>query len=229
MTTKRKTTKTAKRRTTSESSKKTKRKQKPGALAHLPQSPALVRHVERLREQIAENAMLCDKYSQLTEGPRFSFETVDEAHKIPQVAWDAFLSDLRETGNITKSCVRVGIKRITVYKHAEYDEVFEKELRKAHQVGLARLEDVAVQRATEGVDRPVFFQGEVVGYTREYSDQLLQFLLKGNMKKYRDTNHDEETDDPANGVLAVPAPLDSEDWEGRAIEMQRALREDVRK
>ena len=41
------------------------------------------------------------------------------------------------------------------------------------------LQDEAVRRAHEGVLRPVYHRGVKVGVIREYSDQLLIFLLKG--------------------------------------------------
>ena len=43
------------------------------------------------------------------------------------------------------------------------------------------------RRAIEGVDKPVFHNGKVVGSIREYSDTLLIFALKGSMpSKYRE-------------------------------------------
>lgn len=49
------------------------------------------------------------------------------------------------------------------------------------------LEDEAVRRATEGVVKLVYHQGVVVGVQTEYSDSLLQFLLRGRRPdKYRD-------------------------------------------
>lgn len=226
MTTKKNAPKTKRR--APKSSAKPKRRQPKGELAKFPMSPIRAAAIMMYENQMADERKFADQYAPLADGPRFEFENEVNFNKIPAKAWDAFLSDLEETGNITKSCVRIGIKRITVYKRAENNEEFAKALKAAHQTGLARLEDVAVQRATEGVDKPVFFQGEIVGFTREYSDQLLQFLLKGNMKKYREAAKEEETP-RGSGVLVVPASLDAGDWEAAAIVMQKSLREDVRK
>ena len=41
------------------------------------------------------------------------------------------------------------------------------------------LEQEAVRRAVEGVEEPVFHQGEVVGFVTKYSDALLGKLLTG--------------------------------------------------
>ena len=40
------------------------------------------------------------------------------------------------------------------------------------------MEDEAVRRAVEGVPRPVFYQGQIVGAVQEYSDELLIRMLK---------------------------------------------------
>ncbi len=49
------------------------------------------------------------------------------------------------------------------------------------------LESEAWRRAVEGVVRPVYYRGKVVGTVREYSDTLLIFLMKAAMpQKYRD-------------------------------------------
>jgi len=46
-------------------------------------------------------------------------------------------------------------------------------------------EDEADRRAVDGVERPVYHKGEVVGYIKEYSDQMLALQLKaGNPDKY---------------------------------------------
>lgn len=108
-----------------------------------------------------------------------------EPMKIPQSAWNNLLDILRETGHITNSCALAGIKRVTLYAHRRADEKFEERFKEAHQEGLTLLEDHAVQRATQGVTRDVYYQGEVVGTLTEYSDTLLQFLLSANDNKYR--------------------------------------------
>ena len=56
------------------------------------------------------------------------------------------------------------------------------------------LEDEAIRRAYEGVERPVSQGGKKVGVVQEYSDTLLIFLLKGaRPNKYRDNVRQEVT------------------------------------
>jgi hypothetical protein len=48
----------------------------------------------------------------------------------------------------------------------------------ALELGTDALEDEAVRRAYHGNDRPVTFQGKVTDTFKEYSDNLLMFMLK---------------------------------------------------
>ena len=63
------------------------------------------------------------------------------------------------------------------------------------------LEMEARRRASLGVEEPVYYQGQVVGYVRKYSDVLLMFLLKAQRpEKFRD-NH--KIDGRIDGTLDV--------------------------
>lgn len=201
----------------------------PKSLAKLPRSPVRQKLYDILAEMAAGHYATFVPAAPDDPEPIGTFEFKNELNlaRIPQAAWDAFLEDLRETGNVTYSCRRIGIKRVTVYKHAKANADFKKDMQEAHQMGLSHLEDVAVQRATKGVSRPVFYRGEIVGFTQEYSDQLLQFLLSGNHPKYKKYKDEEEVHD-TGGVMVVPAPVSNSDWEVTALSMQKKLRDEVR-
>nr|WP_263413504.1 DUF1804 family protein [Terriglobus aquaticus] len=80
-----------------------------------------------------------------------------------------------------------GVPRATAYQWRDADADFAEDWRKARAMGLEVLEDEALRRAYTGVDRPVYQGGKQVGSTREYSDTLLIFLLKGaKPETYRD-------------------------------------------
>lgn len=65
------------------------------------------------------------------------------------------------------------------------DEAYRVAFAEAEPRALRRLEDEAVRRASEGVTRAIRYKGKIVGYETEYSDSLLQFLLRQN-PKFRD-------------------------------------------
>jgi hypothetical protein len=99
----------------------------------------------------------------------------------------AFLEALSECGSVREACKQAGVVRMTVYRWRERDETFAQEWEEAARIGAMGLEDEARRRAYIGVDRPVYQTGKLVGVTREYSDPLLMFLLKGAMPdKYRE-------------------------------------------
>ena len=100
---------------------------------------------------------------------------------------DAFLSALAETANVTGACRKAKLPRATAYQWKEADEAFAKAWDAALDVAADMLEDVAVQRATKGTLRPVYQGGVKVGTVREYSDRLLEVLLKAHKPgKYRE-------------------------------------------
>jgi len=54
-------------------------------------------------------------------------------------------------------------------------------------IGMEALEDEAIRRGKDGIEEPVFYQGEVCGHVRKFSDVLLMFALKANRpEKFRD-------------------------------------------
>lgn len=90
-------------------------------------------------------------------------------------------------GNITKACEASGVGRFWVYNEERRNEEFAERFREAQQMGLDALEDKARERAALGVEKDVYYQGEVVGVEVNYSDTLMALLLKGGKpEKYKD-------------------------------------------
>lgn len=105
-----------------------------------------------------------------------------------------FLEALADTGNVSKSCEIADIARQSAYRHKSKFSGFSDDWEVALKIGMSTLEDEAVRRARDGVDEGIYYQGDVVGHVRKYSDTLLIFLLKAHKpEKYRDTFHHEMT------------------------------------
>lgn len=99
----------------------------------------------------------------------------------------AFLDALAQTASVTAACEIAGIGRRSVYEWREEDKEFATRWEAALELGTDALEDEAVRRAREGVNKPVFHRGEVCGHVREYSDTLMIFMLKARRpEKFRD-------------------------------------------
>ena len=91
---------------------------------------------------------------------------------------------------------------------------FAKDRKGALDMGADTLEDEAVRRAKDGVEKPVYQGGKLVGHVQEYSDTLLIFLLKGaRPEKYRDRVQ-QELSGPGGQTIqlitSVPRPQRSE-------------------
>ena len=96
-----------------------------------------------------------------------------------------FLEAFRQHGNITRACdetavrdargqvLEPGPERHTVARWAAADAEFAAALANAREEAADYAEYELWRRGVEGVEKPVYYQGVVVGAYREYSDQLL--------------------------------------------------------
>ncbi len=89
-----------------------------------------------------------------------------------------FLEALCHGFSVSGACQQAVIGRRTVYEWRDEDEEFKAAWEEALKAGNEFLEDEARRRAVEGVDEPRFYEGELCGHVRKYSDTLLIFLLK---------------------------------------------------
>jgi hypothetical protein len=73
----------------------------------------------------------------------------------------------------------MGVGEHHIYKLRNHPEgaSFRAAWEAALDMGIQRIEDVAMDRALNGVDAPVFYHGEAVGTRKVYNDRLLMFLL----------------------------------------------------
>lgn len=106
---------------------------------------------------------------------------------------ELFLAQLRRGASVGVAATAAGIARSTAYMWRSGDtpaaRAFAAAWDDAYEHGTDMMEAVAVQRATAGVERPVFQGGVQVGTVREYSDTLLMQQLNARRpEKYRQ-NH----------------------------------------
>lgn len=126
-----------------------------------------------------------------------------------------FLDYLRDGWSITASAGRIGVSRQAVYALKLADEAFAKEWEDAYEAGTDLYEDEAKRRAIQGTEKPVFYQGEIVGHVREYSDTLLIVALKARRpEKYRENIKQEISGgvEHTHRVVRVPPKAAKEEW-----------------
>jgi len=94
-----------------------------------------------------------------------------------------FLKELSKCGLPSHAAKKVRIPLILFLKEREENPNFALAWEAAMEHAIDALELEARRRAVEGIEVPVFYKGEQVATKREYSDQLLMFLLKGRRKQ----------------------------------------------
>lgn len=98
-----------------------------------------------------------------------------------------FLKELRENGGfVGKACEAVGISKQSVHNWRELDPAFAADWDRAVDLATEDLEKEARRRAYQGVEEPVFYQGEICGHVQKFSDTLLMFTIKARKPEYRD-------------------------------------------
>jgi hypothetical protein len=106
---------------------------------------------------------------------------------ISQQKKELFLTAFAETCTVTHAADAAGIDRRTHYDWLKADQEYAEQFRAAEQSVADSLEAEAIRRARDGVERDVYYKGEVVGTERQLSDTLLIFLLKGHKPdKFKD-------------------------------------------
>lgn len=102
-------------------------------------------------------------------------------------AQELFCIMLEKTGNFQAACDTLGQKKATVKRYIDKNPSFFDAVEAAAERHRQSLYAFAVQRATVGVQNPVFNkEGEVVGYETKHSDALLTLLLKRHFPEFRE-------------------------------------------
>ena len=161
------------------------------------------------RERAARLARLRTVGAKLTARSFFS----DRRKKV-------FLTTLAETGIVSRASAAAGWTSKVAYSLRVSDEAFKTAWDNAMEFSTDALEEEARRRGQMGTDRPIYQQGRLVGYERQYSDPLLIMLLKAHRRdKFGDKQEQEVTH--KGGVLVVPGVASkAEDWEGAAAANQ---------
>ena len=94
--------------------------------------------------------------------------------------------ELMKHGNVSRALSAAKAGRGWVYRRRQEDTDYHDAFEEARTCGIEVLKDEAHRRAYDGVEEPVFYQGEEVARIRKYSDTLLMFLIKQADPSYRE-------------------------------------------
>ncbi|MCA0904572.1 hypothetical protein [Qipengyuania aquimaris] len=92
----------------------------------------------------------------------------------------AFIEALADTGSVASACRAVNRSTHGAYslRRQPGAEEFAAAWEAALDFGMKRIEDVAMDRALNGVEVPVYSYGQLVGTRISYNDRLLMFMLR---------------------------------------------------
>jgi len=130
-----------------------------------------------------------------------------------------FLDVLARTGQVKLAAQAAGWTNSSwPYVIRKKDEKFAQDWDDAEAAAVHEvLEPEAMRRAVEGVKKPIYYKGQLVGEELVYSDSLLIRLLEaGNKRKYgRQTNVNGQIDHNHKvGIAMLPSPVaDVDAWE----------------
>ena len=113
-----------------------------------------------------------------------------------------FIAALAETGSVKHAAQRVGMSTDGAYQLRRQKGAgsFAAAWLAALDQGVQRLEDIALERAINGIEVPVYSYGKLVGTRRVFNDRLLMFLL-------RNRAHDRY---PEGAIRGASRPVDIE-------------------
>lgn len=135
---------------------------------------------------------------------------------------EVFLKVLARRGVVIEAARAAGYPDSnTLYVARKSDEDFAEAWDNALLASADILEEAAWTRAVDGVNKPVFFKGEVVGHETQYSDALLGQMLAARKKEYRKTaNTSVDVDLTVSakvGIAVIPmVAADPGAWEDQA-------------
>ena len=111
----------------------------------------------------------------------------EDRQKRDELAKTKYLKAVSQWGTITAGCREARVTAATILQWREHDLEFSIREQQAREALVDQLEEEALRRGVKGVQRPVYQAGHLVGYQTEYSDLLLQLLLRANRpEKYRE-------------------------------------------
>jgi hypothetical protein len=95
------------------------------------------------------------------------------------------LAELAKGATIAEAAAAAGVGRRTAIEWRDQDPDFKAAWEDAYETGVDLLEAEARRRARDGVEKPIYQGGKLVGYTQEYSDSILALVLQAKRKEYR--------------------------------------------
>lgn len=126
----------------------------------------------------------------------------------------AFIAALADTGSVSRACAQVNMTTVGAYylRRQAGADGFRAAWEAALDFGVARMKDIAFERAIEGYLVPVFAGGKLLGWRRKHNDRRLMFCLRhyGEDENGKRTTINYFSTRATAGAASVPLPSEGE-------------------
>lgn len=129
-----------------------------------------------------------------------------------QLTLDALCRELQmNCGDALAACKAVGVSLIFLNQWRKDDKEVHEKITEAERVGTQGLVSAAIQRGVQGIQKDVYYKGIVVGQQTEYSDSLLNTLLRVKVPEFaKDGEHAPQV--TVNIANLMPRATTYEEW-----------------
>lgn len=118
----------------------------------------------------------------------------------------------RNCGDELAAAKAVGVSLMFVNQWAKDDKIVADRLKEAALVGNQGLVSAAIQRAVHGVEKGIYYKGEKVDTELQYSDGLLQTLLKAKVPEFAKDGEGSGVQVNVNVANLMPRATDYNQW-----------------
>ncbi len=115
-------------------------------------------------------------------------------------------------GDIHEAARWIGVSPSFVHSWIKDDKVAAEKIKEAQRVGWGGLESEAIRRAVRGVEKDIYYKGEVVGQETVYSDGLLGKLLEARVPEYSKKENGSNNFLGPTQINIMPRADSYEDW-----------------
>lgn len=134
---------------------------------------------------------------------------------------------LAENGLKAHACRVLNISREALRLERQKNPAFAELEAEALDYFNETLEQEAIRRAKDGVDKPIYYKGHKVDTVKEFSDRLMEVLLTGRIPEKYGKQLKGDTNVSVSGVLVINQRVSAEDWEQAAQTKALPSPEDV--
>lgn len=115
-------------------------------------------------------------------------------------------------GDLHEAARFIGVSPSFVTRWIKEDTVAAEKVSEARKVGYGALESEAIRRAVVGVQKDVYYKGEVVGQQVEYSDGLLTRMLEARVTEFKRGEQSGTTFNGPTQINIMPRANNYEEW-----------------